>query len=75
MQQDQILSSYQALCTARSPWEGWWDTLRHYVLPSRLHEEESVPDAENAHALGDTIGQTKINPAAGRIPQLLTQHF
>ncbi len=65
MQQDQILSSYQALCAARSPWEGWWDTLRHYVLPSRLHEDESVPDAENTHALGDTTAVEACQKLAG----------
>lgn len=55
MHDDSVLNAYNALCAARAPWEGWWDTLRHYVLPSRLHEGQSVPDAaETPHALGDT---------------------
>lgn len=54
MQQDSILTAYNALCAVRAPWEGWWDTLRHYVLPSRLHEEQEVPDASLSHGLGDT---------------------
>lgn len=50
-----ILTCYHSLRAARVPWESWWDTLRHYVLPSRMHEEESVPDAEShSHALADT---------------------
>lgn len=66
MQQDTILSSYQALCAARSPWEPWWDTLRRYVLPTRLHEEESVPDAANdSHALGDTTAVEACQKLAG----------
>lgn len=66
MQQDTILSSYQALCAARSPWEPWWNTLRRYVLPAGLHEEESVPDAANdSHALGDTTAVEACQKLAG----------
>lgn len=64
MQQDSILSSYNALCAARSPWESWWNTLRHYVLPSRLHEEQSVPDA-SANALSDTTAVEACQKLAG----------
>ncbi len=45
---------YRALCAARSPWEPWWEALRHYVLPSRLEEGEEVPDADAGGHLGDT---------------------
>ena len=64
MQQDSILSSYNALCAARAPWESWWNTLRHYVLPSRLHEEQSVPDA-SANALSDTTAVEACQKLAG----------
>jgi hypothetical protein len=64
MQQDNILSSYNALCAARAPWESWWNTLRHYVLPSRLHEEQSVPDA-SANALSDTTAVEACQKLAG----------
>ena len=37
-----LLSTYNSLKAARAPWESWWDTLRHYVLPSRLHEEPTA---------------------------------
>ncbi len=54
-QQDTLLSSYHALCSVRSPWESWWDTLRHYVLPSRLQEADGVADGEaSPHTLRDT---------------------
>ena len=49
MATDSLLSSYHALLSARAPWEGWWDTLRHYVLPSRKHEEADAPDETSAH--------------------------
>jgi len=53
---DSLLASYQSLRTIRTPWEGWWDTLRRYVLPSRQREEEeNSPHAGGqGHPLGDT---------------------
>ena len=52
---DPLLSSYQALRAERAPWEGWWDTLRHYVLPSRKPHETDSPDAPGTrHRLRDT---------------------
>ena len=66
MEHDSLLSTYNALRAARAPWEGWWDTLRHYVLPSRLHEEQSVPDAaQSANALGDTTAVEACQKLAG----------
>ena len=51
-----ILNSYQALKAERAPWESWWDSLRHYVLPSRQHVETSGDTAEPAaaHHLSDS---------------------
>ncbi len=42
-QKNNILASYQALCSMRSPWEGWWDELRRYVVPSRMDKDRTVP--------------------------------
>ncbi|MBR5523585.1 MAG: head-tail connector protein [Akkermansia sp.] len=50
-----LLADYHSLRSIRAPWESWWDTLRHYVLPSRLHDEQAVPDAHSTPTrLGDT---------------------
>lgn len=51
-----LLQSYQSLKAARAPWESWWDTLRHYVLPERQHSESGYETAEapSAHHLSDT---------------------
>ena len=52
---DTLLSSYQALRTRRAPWESWWSTLRHYVLPTRQQEEDDMPSKSSArHTLRDT---------------------
>ncbi len=47
------MTDYRALCAARAPWEAWWETLRHYVMPARLEEGQEVPDA-SGRALSDT---------------------
>lgn len=49
-----ILTSYNTLKAARSPWESWWETLRHYVLPTRRQNEENLPDSGDSGVLGDT---------------------
>ena len=51
-----ILESYQSLKAERAPWEAWWDSLRHYVLPSRQHVENGsdIADAPTARQLSDT---------------------
>ncbi|MBR5196556.1 MAG: head-tail connector protein [Akkermansia sp.] len=51
-----ILNSYQSLKAARAPWESWWDAMRHYVLPDRLHTETGTDSAgvPPAHHLSDT---------------------
>lgn len=50
-----LLADYHSLRAMRAPWESWWDTLRHYVLPSRLSHEQTVPDAHSdTTQLGDT---------------------
>ncbi|MCH5284606.1 MAG: head-tail connector protein [Akkermansiaceae bacterium] len=52
---DPLLSSYNALRAKRTPWEGWWDTLRHYVLPTRQQNESDTPGEAGArHSLRDT---------------------
>ncbi len=51
-----IPECYRSLKAARAPWESWWDTLRHYVLPDRPHSENGVDTAAPpaAHHLSDT---------------------
>ena len=51
-----ILHNYQSLKAARAPWESWWETLRHYVLPDRQHNQSGCDTAEPpaAHQLSDT---------------------
>ncbi len=52
---ESLLAEYHALRAIRAPWESWWDTLRHYVLPTREHEESPTADARgSARPLGDT---------------------
>ena len=52
---DALLSGYNALRARRAPWEGWWETLRHYVLPTRHQDGRDVPDAGgDTHRLRDT---------------------
>ena len=52
---DPLLTSYNALRARRTPWEGWWETLRHYVLPTRRQDDRDVPDAGgDHHRLRDT---------------------
>ncbi len=53
MAEHPFMKDYRALCAARAPWEPWWDSLRHYVLPSRLEEGLEVPDA-GGKGLSDT---------------------
>ena len=51
-----ILNNYQSLKAARAPWESWWDSMRHYVLPDRQHTETGTNSADPppAHHLSDT---------------------
>lgn len=42
MQDDSLLTTYNALRAIRSPWEDWWDRLRRYVLPSREQTAEPL---------------------------------
>ena len=52
---DTLLTTYHTLKAARAPWESWWDTLRHYVLPTRSEPGENHPAATaKLPALGDT---------------------
>lgn len=52
---DSIVTCYNALRSKRAPWESWWETLRHYVLPSRRNDDNDTPHAsEGSHSLRDT---------------------
>lgn len=65
---ESLLSAYNSLRAARVPWEGWWDSLRHYVLPSRLHGGESKRSefsAATSHPLGDTTAVEACQKLAG----------
>ena len=53
MNEHPCITTYRTLCAARAPWEPWWETLRHYVMPSRLEEGREVPDADG-RSLSDT---------------------
>ncbi|MBR5895460.1 MAG: head-tail connector protein [Akkermansia sp.] len=58
MSDESVWSAYQALLATRAPWEGWWDKLRHYVLPSRQAVEQPGSPADDMpgglHRLSDT---------------------
>ena len=61
-----LLSTYNTLKAARAPWESWWDTLRHYVMPSRRDEDDSATaDADSRHQLGDTTAVEACQKLAG----------
>lgn len=51
---DSLLNTYNSLKAARAPWEGWWDSLRRYVLPARQDDDSPVADAASLRGLGDT---------------------
>ncbi len=53
MSEHPLLTDYRALCAARAPWEPWWESLRHCVLPSRLEEGREGP-GDSSGSLGDT---------------------
>ncbi len=52
MSADSLLSTYNALRATRSPWESWWERLRHYVLPTRQPGTDSLLPAEDTPGLG-----------------------
>ena len=51
---DSLVTSYNALRSRRTPWEGWWDTLRHYVLPTRRQDDSEMPESGGSSRLRDT---------------------
>lgn len=69
MSEDSILSSYNAMRAIRSPWEGWWERLRQYVLPARQQpgQEELPADALSAgrRPLADTTAVEACCKLAG----------
>lgn len=57
MSEDSIIQAYNSLRASRVPWEGWWERLRHYVLPGRPGSgEEHIPADESSSVrhLSDT---------------------
>ena len=45
-----LLSAYNALRAQRSPWESWWEVLRHYVLPTRQQDDSApTPNDTGSH--------------------------
>ena len=72
-----ILNTYQQLKAERAPWDSWWDTLRHYVLPDRQHSEaEGGPnDAPAAHQLSDTTAVEACQKlASGHMSYITPSH-
>ncbi len=69
MSEDSILSSYNAMRATRTPWEGWWERLRQYVLPSRQQpgQEELPADARGSgrRSLADTTAVEACCKLAG----------
>lgn len=73
-----LLGSYNSLRAIRVPWEGWWDSLRHYVLPSRLHGGEDGRgsySAATSHPLGDTTAVEACQKlASGHMSYMTPSH-
>lgn len=68
MPDDPILSTYNALRAARSPWEGWWERLRHYVLPSRQPGEDALlPADDTPGAAGQPLCDTTAVEACQKL--------
>ena len=69
MTDDTILSSYNAMRAARSPWESWWERLRQYVLPTRQQPgDEYLPAEEHSsgrRSLADTTAVEACQKLAG----------
>lgn len=75
MQEDSILTAYRALCAARTPWEGWWDSLRRYVLPARQLEGQEAADSASSPALGDTTAVEACQKlASGHMSYMTPSH-
>ena len=71
-----LLQSYQSLKAARAPWDSWWDTLRHYVLPERQHSDSGNETAEapDAHHLSDTTAVEACQKLASGHMSYMTSH-
>lgn len=70
-----LLTEYNTLKAVRAPWESWWDTLRHYVLPNRRENEELVPDASSFHDLTDTTAVEACQKlASGHMSYMTPSH-
>ncbi len=73
---ENILSSYNTLKTARTPWESWWNTLRDYVLPTRRDDEDTdTADASGLHRLIDTTAVEACQKlASGHMSYMTPSH-
>ncbi len=70
---ESLLTQYHSLRAIRAPWESWWDTLRHYVLPTREHEESPAADARSGpRPLRDTTAVEACQKLAGGHMSYLT---
>lgn len=71
-----LLITYNALKTARASWESWWDTLRHYVLPTRRDEDDSAAaDGAGMYQLGDTTAVEACQKlASGHMSYMTPSH-
>lgn len=46
MSDDSVQTIYHNLRAARVPWEGWWERLRHYVLPGRPQSGDEMSPSD-----------------------------
>lgn len=80
MNSDIILSTYAGLKAERESWEGWWQTLRHYVLPRRVQPEAGRdvrhgPESDNFDNLYDTTAiEACQRLASGHISYITPGH-
>lgn len=67
MNRDSITAAYRTLQSARAPWEGWWETLRTYVLPARRADsaDNDAADAGSTRLLRDTTAVEACQKLAG----------
>ncbi len=67
MQDDSLLTTYNALRAIRSPWEDWWDRLRRYVLPSREQQAESLLPAVDSPGAAQRLYDTTAVEACQKL--------
>ena len=67
MQDDSLLTTYNALRAIRSPWEDWWDRLRRYVLPSREQTAEALLPAMDSPGAAQRLYDTTAVEACQKL--------